>query len=310
MWRDPCEPATSVGPVILGLETSCDETARRSSRGDGEILVERRRLAGRAARALRRRRARGRVAAPPRARLAGRARGARRRPGRRSTTSTRSRSRRGRGSSARCSSASPRRRRSPGARGLPLVPVDHLHGHVASLYLAADRRRAAVPLPARERRAHAAARRAGPRPASACSARRSTTPPARRSTRARGCSGSAIRAAPRSTGSRARATPSAFDFPVARVPGLDFSFSGLKTALLYAVRDLGGELEARRADLAASLPARDRPRARRARPSRRPSGSGRADRRRRRRRRQLRARARAARGGRRAARAAAPTTRR
>src|SRR5439155_17101474 len=25
----------------------------------------------------------------------------------------------------------------------------------------------------------------------------------------------------------------AFDFPVARVPGLDFSFSGLKTALLY-----------------------------------------------------------------------------
>jgi N6-L-threonylcarbamoyladenine synthase len=37
------------------------------------------------------------------------------------------------------------------------------------------------------------------------------------------------------------------------VPGLDFSFSGLKTALLYAVRDLGEEeLEARRADLAAS----------------------------------------------------------
>jgi N6-L-threonylcarbamoyladenine synthase len=47
--------------------------------------------------------------------------------------------------------------------------------------------------------------------------------------------------------------PSAFDFPVARVPGLDFSFSGLKTALLYAVRDLGEEeLAVRRADLAAS----------------------------------------------------------
>jgi N6-L-threonylcarbamoyladenine synthase len=47
--------------------------------------------------------------------------------------------------------------------------------------------------------------------------------------------------------------PEAFDFPVARVPGLDFSFSGLKTALLYAVRDLGEEqLDARRADLAAS----------------------------------------------------------
>ena len=44
--------------------------------------------------------------------------------------------------------------------------------------------------------------------------------------------------------------PEAYDFPVARVPGLDFSFSGVKTALLYEVRK--GELEARRADLAAS----------------------------------------------------------
>jgi N6-L-threonylcarbamoyladenine synthase len=45
----------------------------------------------------------------------------------------------------------------------------------------------------------------------------------------------------------------AFDFPVSRVPGLDFSFSGLKTALLYAVRDLApDELDSRRADLAAS----------------------------------------------------------
>jgi tRNA N6-adenosine threonylcarbamoyltransferase len=47
--------------------------------------------------------------------------------------------------------------------------------------------------------------------------------------------------------------PEAFAFPVARVPGLDFSFSGLKTALLYAVRELdGAEVERRRADLAAS----------------------------------------------------------
>jgi N6-L-threonylcarbamoyladenine synthase len=45
----------------------------------------------------------------------------------------------------------------------------------------------------------------------------------------------------------------AYDFPVARVPGLDFSFSGLKTALLYAVKELAAdELEQRRADLAAS----------------------------------------------------------
>jgi N6-L-threonylcarbamoyladenine synthase len=46
--------------------------------------------------------------------------------------------------------------------------------------------------------------------------------------------------------------PAAFDFPVARVAGFDFSFSGLKTALLYTVRDLGDEAEGRKADLAAS----------------------------------------------------------
>ena len=46
----------------------------------------------------------------------------------------------------------------------------------------------------------------------------------------------------------------AFKFPTAeRLKGLDFSFAGLKTALLYCVRDLGeAETERRRADLAAS----------------------------------------------------------
>src|SRR4051812_14063041 len=48
--------------------------------------------------------------------------------------------------------------------------------------------------------------------------------------------------------------PTAFAFPTAaRVAGLDFSFAGLKTALLYKVRDLGPEeTAARAADLAAS----------------------------------------------------------
>ena len=52
--------------------------------------------------------------------------------------------------------------------------------------------------------------------------------------------------------------PAAFEMPVAmaRDPGLDFSFSGLKTALVYLCRDLGPELvEARKADLAASFQA-------------------------------------------------------
>jgi N6-L-threonylcarbamoyladenine synthase len=48
--------------------------------------------------------------------------------------------------------------------------------------------------------------------------------------------------------------PAAFAFPTgSRLAGLDFSFAGLKTALLYRVRDLGeAETELRRADLAAS----------------------------------------------------------
>jgi N6-L-threonylcarbamoyladenine synthase len=57
--------------------------------------------------------------------------------------------------------------------------------------------------------------------------------------------------------------PEAFEFPVAmsRNPGLDFSFSGLKTALVYAVKEMRGqqggeeELRARTADLAASYQA-------------------------------------------------------
>ena len=51
-----------------------------------------------------------------------------------------------------------------------------------------------------------------------------------------------------------RGDPTAFDFPTgARVAGLDFSFAGLKTALLYKTRELGPErTEQRAADLAAS----------------------------------------------------------
>jgi N6-L-threonylcarbamoyladenine synthase len=50
--------------------------------------------------------------------------------------------------------------------------------------------------------------------------------------------------------------PGAFEFPVAMSndPGLDFSFSGLKTALAYRCRELGPEgVERRRADLAAAF---------------------------------------------------------
>ncbi len=52
--------------------------------------------------------------------------------------------------------------------------------------------------------------------------------------------------------------PAAFEMPVAmaRNPGLDFSFSGLKTALVYLCRELGSEgVAERRADLAACFQA-------------------------------------------------------
>src|SRR4029077_7921249 len=44
--------------------------------------------------------------------------------------------------------------------------------------------------------------------------------------------------------------------PVPSLPGLEYSFSGLKTALLYRVRDLGGVgalSEGQKADLAAAF---------------------------------------------------------
>ncbi len=138
------------------------------------------------------------------------------------------------------------------ARRLPLAPVDHLDGHLASLYLEPDAARAAVHVPARERRAHDAAR----------GARARTLRPARDDARRR--SGRGVRqrrAAARpwlSGGSghrraRQRRGRRRLRVPRRDVPGLDFSFSGLKTALLYAVRDLGpAEAERRKADLAAS----------------------------------------------------------
>ncbi|HEY8103792.1 MAG TPA: tRNA (adenosine(37)-N6)-threonylcarbamoyltransferase complex transferase subunit TsaD, partial [Gaiellaceae bacterium] len=137
------------------------------------------------------------------------------------------------------------------ARGLPLVPVDHLHGHVASLYLGPDPVEPpflcllasgghTLLLDVQE---HGGYRVLG--------------------TSIDDAAGEAFDKGARLLGlgypggaaidRLARAgDPEAFAFPVARVGGLDFSFSGVKTALLYTVRDLGDELESRKADLAAS----------------------------------------------------------
>ena len=137
------------------------------------------------------------------------------------------------------------------ARGLPLAPVDHLHGHVASLFLEPD----PVEPPflcllasgghtlLLDVRDHAGYTVLG--------------------TSIDDAAGEAFDKGARLLGlgypggreidRLARAgDAAAFSFPVARLDGLDFSFSGVKTALLYAVRDLGDGADARKADLAAS----------------------------------------------------------
>jgi tRNA N6-adenosine threonylcarbamoyltransferase len=139
------------------------------------------------------------------------------------------------------------------ARRLPLVAVDHLRGHVASLQLGAER----------------------VEPPFVCllasgghtlllHVRDERSEPEQLGTTLDDAAGEAFDKGARLLGlgypggaaidTLAReGNPDAFSFPVARVPGLDFSFSGLKTALLYVVRDLGErEVELRRADLAAS----------------------------------------------------------
>jgi N6-L-threonylcarbamoyladenine synthase len=138
------------------------------------------------------------------------------------------------------------------SRRLPFVPVDHLQGHVASLYLEPD----PVEPPflcllasgghtlLLDVRDHGTHRVVG--------------------TTLDDAAGEAFDKGARLLGLgypggaeldkvAGQGDPNAYDFPVARVPGLDFSFSGLKTALLYVVRDLpANELDRRRPDLAAS----------------------------------------------------------
>jgi N6-L-threonylcarbamoyladenine synthase len=137
------------------------------------------------------------------------------------------------------------------ARGLPLAPVDHLHGHVASLYLGPD----PVEPPFLCLLASGGHTllldvqdRAGYRVLG---------------TSIDDAAGEAFDKGARLLGLGypggreidllARSgDPEAFAFPVARLDGLDFSFSGVKTALLYAIRDLGAAAAERKADLAAS----------------------------------------------------------
>jgi len=138
------------------------------------------------------------------------------------------------------------------SRRLPLVPVDHLHGHVASLYLRPE------PLDPPFLCLLASGGHTlllDVQDGSGYSVVGTTLDDAAGEAFDKGArllglgypGGASLDRAARD------GDPAAHAFPVARVPGFDFSFSGLKTALLYAVRDLpADELERRRADLAAS----------------------------------------------------------
>ncbi len=138
------------------------------------------------------------------------------------------------------------------ARRLPLAPVDHLHGHVASLFLRPD------PVEPPFLCLLASGGHTLLLDVSDQSGYRVL------GTTLDDAAGEAFDKGARLLGLgypggaaidrlASEGDPTAFDFPRARVPGLDFSFSGVKTALLYVVRDLSaGELERRRADLAAS----------------------------------------------------------
>ena len=155
-----------------------------------------------------------RLAPPPRARQRGRRRRARRRPARRSTTSSWSPSRRARAWSARCSSASRRPRRWPPRASCRSRRSTTCRATSPRTSSAPDAVRAAVPVPDRQRRPHAAGARRRPRRLRGARRGRSTTPRARRSTRARGCSASAIPGGPalerlrRASGDPARASRS------------------------------------------------------------------------------------------------------
>jgi N6-L-threonylcarbamoyladenine synthase len=138
------------------------------------------------------------------------------------------------------------------ARRLPLVPVDHLHGHVASLFLQPQNLEPPF-LCLLASGGHTLLLDVQDR--SGFTVLGTTLDDAAGEAFDKGArllglgypGGAAIDRLAR------EGDPDAYSFPVARVRGLDFSFSGLKTALLYAVRDLEAEeLERRRADLAAS----------------------------------------------------------
>jgi len=149
------------------------------------------------------------------------------------------------------------------ARGLPLAPVDHLQGHVAASFLPGEATTAAGAAPPLEPPFLCLVASGGHTFLAHVRDHASFDVLGRTLDDAAGEAfdkGARLLGLPYPGGPHlerlaADGDPQAFAFPVAdKLAGLDFSFSGLKTALLYKVRDLGEqETQARRADLAAAF---------------------------------------------------------
>ena len=137
---------------------------------------------------------------------------------------------------------------------LPLAPVDHLHGHIAASFLAPDPFEppflSLVASGGHTLLAHVVDH--GPHPRLLGQ----TLDDAAGEAFDKGARllGLGYPGGPALERLARQGDPTRFEFPTARrLEGLDFSFAGLKTALLYRVRDLGErEAARRRADLAAS----------------------------------------------------------
>jgi N6-L-threonylcarbamoyladenine synthase len=140
------------------------------------------------------------------------------------------------------------------ARGLPLAPVDHLQGHVAANFLGADGGAFEPPfLCLIASGGHTFLALVEDHAGYTVLGRTLDDAAGEAFDKGARLLGLPYPGGPALERLAAGGDPQAFDFPIAAgVAGLDFSFAGLKTALLYKVRDLGDEAQERRADLAAS----------------------------------------------------------
>jgi N6-L-threonylcarbamoyladenine synthase len=140
------------------------------------------------------------------------------------------------------------------ARDLPLAPVDHLQGHVAANFLAADGGPFDPPfLCLVASGGHTFLARVDDHAGYAVLGTTLDDAAGEAFDKGARLLGLPYPGGPALERLARDGDPFAYDFPIAAgVAGLDFSFAGLKTSLLYKVRDLGEAAQERRADLAAS----------------------------------------------------------